>query len=121
LASIAHEAGCSEDIQVWNGVAAAGAIVGTAAVLVVRAQAIEVANKRVPSIGRRADIETFAHRFRNIARIKGGAGASANLRVCQRLSIEIGGDGVGAEQGASTTGGAIFAACLSQFDAGAFG
>ena len=92
---------------------AAGTIIGTAAALVVRAQAIEVANERVPSIGRRADIESFAHRFRNIARIEGGAGASANLRVCQRLAIEIGGDGVGAEQGASAASGAVFAARLS--------
>ena len=97
LAPIAHETGCSEDIEVWNGVAAAGAIVGTTAALVMGAQTIEVANERVPSIGRRADVESFAHRFRNIARIEGGAGASANLRVCQRLAIEIGGDGVGSE------------------------
>ena len=113
LASIAHKAGCSEDIKVWNGIAAAGAIIGTSAALVMGAQAFEVANERIPSIGRRADIETFAHRFRNIACIEGGAGASANLRVRQRLAIEIGGDGVCAEQGASTAGGSIFAACLS--------
>ncbi len=97
LAPIAHKTGCSEDIKVWNGIAAAGAIIGTSAALVMGAQAFEVAHERVPSIRCGADIESFAHRFRDIACIKCGARACTDFGVSQSLAIEIRRDRVCAE------------------------
>ena len=97
LAPVAYKARGSKDIQFRNGVAATRAVIGAATSLVVRAQAFQVAHERVPSIRRGTDIESFAHRFRDIVCIKCGARACTDFGVSQSLAIEIRSDRVCAE------------------------
>ena len=114
LAAVAHEARRAERVEVGHGVV-------SAAPGMVRPQAVEVADERVPRVRGGAELEALSHRRGEAARVQRGARGRAGLLVRERLAEEVRGDGVGAQQRLAAAAGDVLGARLAKLDAGALG